>query len=47
MERSQTRHADLNGRHARPPGSNSLQRQARFDEFVGEFNSQRRTKHSK
>ena len=25
----------------RPPGMNSLQQQARFDEFIGEFNHER------
>lgn len=52
IERIKPGHPQQNGRHermhltlkqetTRPPGMNSLQQQARFDEFVGEFNSER------
>jgi transposase InsO family protein len=52
IERIRPGHPQQNGRHermhltlkqetTRPPGVNSLQQQARFDEFVGEFNSER------
>ena len=52
IERIKPGHPQQNGRHermhltlkketTRPPGSNSLQQQARFDTFVQEFNSER------
>ena len=52
IERIKPGHPQQNGRHermhltlkqetTRPPGINSLQQQARFDEFVAEFNSER------
>jgi transposase InsO family protein len=52
IERIKPGHPQQNGRHermhltlkretTRPPGSNSLQQQARFDAFVGEFNLER------
>ena len=52
IERIKPGHPQQNGRHermhltlkqetTRPPGMNSLQQQARFDEFVAEFNSER------
>ena len=52
IERIKPGHPQQNGRHermhltlkqeaTRPPGMNSLQQQARFDEFVGEFNTER------
>src|SRR5215470_14000319 len=52
IERIKPGHPQQNGRHermhltlkkeaTRPPGSNSLQQQARFDEFVKEFNTER------
>ncbi|MGM0561260.1 MAG: IS481 family transposase [Pseudomonadota bacterium] len=52
IERIQPGHPQQNGRHermhltlkretTRPPGDNSLQQQARFDDFVSEFNSER------
>lgn len=52
IERIKPGHPQQNGRHermhltlkkeaTRPPGSNSLQQQARFDEFVKEFNEER------
>ena len=34
-------HLTLKKEATRPPGMNSLQQQARFDEFVGEFNTER------
>jgi transposase InsO family protein len=39
--RHERMHLTLKKEAARPPGSNSLQQQARFDEFVDEFNTQR------
>jgi transposase InsO family protein len=52
IERIKPGHPQQNGRHermhltlkketTRPPGMNSLQQQARFDEFVAEFNTER------
>jgi transposase InsO family protein len=52
IERIKPGHPQQNGRHermhltlkqeaTRPPGMNSLQQQARFDAFVGEFNTER------
>ncbi len=52
IERIKPGHPQQNGRHermhltlkketTRPPGMNSLQQQARFDEFISEFNTQR------
>jgi transposase InsO family protein len=52
IERIKPGHPQQNGRHermhltlkkeaTRPPGSNSLQQQARFDEFLHEFNTER------
>ena len=52
IERIKPGHPQQNGRHermhltlkkeaTRPPGMNSLQQQARFDEFVNEFNEER------
>ena len=52
IERIKPGHPQQNGRHermhltlkqetTRPPGSNSLQQQARFDDFVTEFNTER------
>jgi transposase InsO family protein len=52
IERIRPGHPQQNGRHermhltlkqetTRPPGMNSLQQQARFDEFVDEFNTER------
>ena len=52
IERIRPGHPQQNGRHermhltlkkeaTRPPGSNSLQQQAKFDAFVSEFNSER------
>jgi Integrase core domain len=52
IERIKPGHPQQNGRHARmhltlkkeatrPPGMNSLQQQARFDDFVQEFNTER------
>lgn len=52
IERIKPGHPQQNGRHermhltlkkeaTRPPGSNSLQQQARFDEFIKEFNEER------
>jgi hypothetical protein len=52
IERIRPGHPQQNGRHermhltlkqeaTRPPGTNSLQQQARFDGFVREFNSER------
>jgi transposase InsO family protein len=52
IERIKPGHPQQNGRHermhltlkkeaTRPPGTNSLQQQARFDEFVKEFNEER------
>jgi len=52
IERIKPGHPQQNGRHermhltlkkgtTRPPGSNSLQQQARFDTFVEEFNTER------
>ena len=52
IERIKPGHPQQNGRHermhltlkkeaTRPPGMNSLQQQARFDEFVKEFNEER------
>src|SRR6201999_2579493 len=52
IERVRPGHPQQNGRHermhltlkkeaTRPPGMNSLQQQARFDEFVEEFNTER------
>jgi transposase InsO family protein len=52
IERIKPGHPQQNGRHermhrtlkqetARPPGMNSLQQQARFDDFVSEFNDER------
>lgn len=52
IERIRPGHPQQNGRHermhltlkretTRPPGSNSLQQQARFDDFVSEFNEER------
>src|SRR5919109_3877479 len=52
IERIKPGHPQQNGRHermhltlknetTRPPGMNSLQQQARFDEFVQEFNAER------
>ena len=52
IERIKPGHPQQNGRHermhltlkketTRPPGANSLQQQARFDEFVTEFNTER------
>jgi transposase InsO family protein len=52
IERIQPGHPQQNGRHermhltlkkeaTRPPGMNSLQQQARFDDFVEEFNTER------
>lgn len=52
IERIKPGHPQQNGRHermhltlkkeaTRPPGMNSLQQQARFDEFVSEFNEER------
>jgi len=52
IERIKPGHPQQNGRHermhltlkqeaTRPPGMNSLQQQARFDEFVGKFNTER------
>src|SRR5712672_1427808 len=52
IERIQPGHPQQNGRHermhltlkkeaTRPPGMNSLQQQARFDDFVQEFNTER------
>src|SRR3989440_2132379 len=52
IERIRPGHPQQNGRHermhltlkkeaTRPPGMNSLQQQARFDAFVGEFNDER------
>jgi transposase InsO family protein len=52
IERIKPGHPQQNGRHermhltlkketTRPPGMNSLQQQARFDEFVDEFNTER------
>jgi transposase InsO family protein len=52
IERIEPGHPQQNGRHermhltlkkeaTRPPGSNSLQQQARFDAFVSEFNNER------
>ena len=34
-------HLTLKKEATRPPGSNSLQQQARFDDFVREFNTER------
>jgi hypothetical protein len=39
--RHERMHLTLKQETTRPPGMNSLQQQARFDEFVGEFNSER------
>jgi transposase InsO family protein len=55
LERIKPGHPQQNGRHermhltlkkeaTRPPGLNSLQQQARFDDFVSEFNTERLTK---
>jgi len=52
IERIKPGHPEQNGRHermhltlkketTRPPGMNSLQQQARFDEFITEFNTER------
>jgi transposase InsO family protein len=52
IERIKPGHPQQNGRHermhltlkretVRPPGANSLQQQARFDDFVAEFNTER------
>jgi len=52
IERIKPGHPQQNGRHermhltlkkeaTRPPGMNSLQQQARFDDFVQEFNTER------
>ena len=52
IERIKPGHPQQNGRHermhltlkkeaTRPPGMNSLQQQARFDDFVHEFNAER------
>jgi hypothetical protein len=52
IERIRPGHPQQNGRHermhrtlkqetARPPGMNALQQQARFDDFVSEFNTER------
>lgn len=52
LERIRPGHPQQNGRHermhltlkkeaTRPPGMNSLQQQARFDDFVSEFNTER------
>ena len=52
LERIKPGHPQQNGRHermhltlkkeaTRPPGMNSLQQQARFDDFVSEFNTER------
>ena len=52
IERIKPGHPQQNGRHermhltlkketTRPPGMNTLQQQARFDEFVSEFNTER------
>jgi transposase InsO family protein len=52
IERIKPGHPQQNGRHermhltlkketTRPPGTNALQQQARFDDFVSEFNAQR------
>ncbi len=52
IERIKPGHPQQNGRHermhltlkketTRPPGMNTLQQQARFDEFINEFNTQR------
>ena len=52
IERIKPGHPQQNGRHermhltlkketTRPPGMNSLQQQARFDEFISEFNTER------
>jgi len=52
IERIKPGHPQQNGRHermhltlkketVRPPGANSLQQQARFDDFVSEFNTER------
>ncbi len=52
IERIKPGHPQQNGRHermhltlkkeaTRPPGMNSLQQQARFDDFVSEFNAER------
>jgi len=52
LERIKPGHPQQNGRHermhltlkketTRPPGANSLQQQARFDDFVSEFNEER------
>lgn len=52
IERIRPGHPQQNGRHermhltlkretTRPPGSNSLQQQARFDDFISEFNEER------
>jgi hypothetical protein len=52
IERIRPGHPQQNGRHermhltlkketTRPPGANSLQQQARFDDFVAEFNTER------
>src|SRR6201985_2544824 len=52
IERIKPGHPQQNGRHerlhltlkkeaTRPPGANSLQQQAKFDDFVSEFNRER------
>ena len=52
LERIKPGHPQQNGRHermhltlkqetTRPPGANSLQQQARFDDFISEFNEER------
>jgi len=52
IERIKPGHPEQNGRHermhlilkkeaTRPPGANSLQQQAKFDDFIREFNSER------
>ncbi len=57
IERIKPGHPQQNGRHermhltlkketTRPPGEALLQQQARFDEFVNEFNRERPTKRS-
>jgi transposase InsO family protein len=39
--RHERMHLTLKSETTRPPGMNSLQQQARFDDFVGEFNTER------
>ena len=57
IERIKPGHPQQNGRHermhltlkkeaTRPPGLNALQQQAKFDEFMREFNGERPTKPS-